>query len=75
MKPVKFRYAQQVQPLNGQITHEFPNGLLLESWRPWSLADQSQFPQADRQACGDSLVVNRIDGSVFIVPLDEMPGL
>ncbi len=68
---MRFHFAQQIQPANGTIVADCENGIAGD-FRKWSIGDREQFPQALRQLADDeTLVVDREDGSVYRVNLDE----
>jgi len=71
----KFTFAQQIQPRNGQIINESTDGLALLGVRHWTPRLAAIFPQAARAIPSDdwALIVDR-DGSVFLVPREEMKG-
>ena len=74
MKVYRFSYAVSVQPRNGQILNEFPDGLDADGFRLWADRDRKAFPQAERQ-CGatDCLVTGNPgkDRNVYRVDLTE----
>ena len=65
---MRFSYALQIQPRNGQQIDEYPHGLEIARYRLWDGGDSDRFAQAERQvSAGNLLIVDRDDDLVYEV--------
>ena len=69
---MRFSFAVQVGPLNGQELNEYPDGIEVRMPRPWTDGDREEFPQAEHSLTkGCCLVVDRMNGNVYAVATNE----
>jgi len=63
-------FATRIHAGTGQEIEDYPRGLTVHNARPWSAADEAEFPQATRQV-GAGFVAVVAEGAVYAIDRTE----